>query len=428
MGANGNDVLGDSVNLRHSAATFVVLATLLAGQTAQSAAAAPAAGYKERTTAWPSRMTLAQAPASVQAAWLRSLSRAWTHSPNDQYGWSVALSGSTAIVGAIGVRNWRGAVYIFARSGSTWHQQAKLMDPLGSTDDEFGHAVALSGSTAIVGSSGANGSYGLAYVYVRSGTSWQRQATLQANPAVTGANYFGWAVALSGPGKALIGGQGAAYVYVRSGATWHQQGKLADPAGNIGNDCFGCAVAISGSEIVLGAPGWNNSTGAAYVYVRSGSTWQRQEKVADPTRRANDNFGNSVAILSTTITIGAPGVHSNSGAAYIYVLSGATLHRQAKLAGPANSLFGTAASMSKAARGLRLLVGAPWDNASTCGGAAFDFALSAGTWREKAKVANPGCAIANEFGHSVALSGRSALIGAPYYKNWSGQSYFLTIP
>jgi hypothetical protein len=107
---------------------------------------------------------------------------------DDQFGISVALDGDTALVGAYlanvggNFRQW--AAYVFTRSGASWSQQQKLAAAAGAASDEFGYSVALDGETALVGTYGANvggnSNQGAAYIFTRSGASWSQQQKLVA--------------------------------------------------------------------------------------------------------------------------------------------------------------------------------------------------------------------------------------------------------
>ncbi len=116
-------------------------------------------------------MTLAQAPKALQAAVRATLGptsdsslspkqklTASDGAMNDQFGLSVAISGSTALVGAFEKNSGTVAAYVFVQSGSTWSQQAELTDSPGAINDSFGVSVAVSGSTALVGAYGKNSS------------------------------------------------------------------------------------------------------------------------------------------------------------------------------------------------------------------------------------------------------------------------------
>jgi hypothetical protein len=207
-----------------------------------------------------------------------------------------------------------------AAAGSTF-QQAKLTASDGVPGDIFGVSVAISGSTAVVGASSKNSDTGAAYVFVRSGAAWHQQAKLTAADAQEFDN-FGVSVAISGP-TVVVGADskhdltGAAYVFARSGTAWSQQAKLTAPGpGTI--DYFGNSVAILGSTAVVGAPG-QTSPGAAYVFARSGTAWHQQAKLTASDGASRDSFGGSVAISRSTAAMGADGNNSATGAAYVFV-------------------------------------------------------------------------------------------------------------
>jgi hypothetical protein len=194
-----------------------------------------------------------------------------TASHASEFGLSVAIYRSTAVIGAPG-----GAAYVLVRSGTTWKQQAKLTPK--HPNKGFGDAVAISGATAVIGAPGQK-TGGTAYVFVRSGKTWKQQAKL-TDPQAGKFDLFGYAVAISNS-TAIIGAPananntGVAYVFVRSGTTWSRQATLtaSDAAAN---DVFGVSVAISDSTVVIGAPGKNSNTGVAYEFVRSGTTSSQQ--------------------------------------------------------------------------------------------------------------------------------------------------------
>ena len=161
----------------------------------------------------------------------------------DLFGFSVSVDGDIAMVGAL--RNddsgsESGSAYVYVRdSGGTWSEQEKLTASDAATGDQFGYSVAVDGDTAVVGAvfddDGGNTS-GSAYVYVRdSGGTWSEQAKLTAGDAAAD-DLFGYSVSVDGD-TAVVGARsnddgdaidsGSAYVYVRdSGGTWSEQGKL----------------------------------------------------------------------------------------------------------------------------------------------------------------------------------------------------------
>jgi hypothetical protein len=361
--------------------------------------------------------------------------------PNDVFGYSVALSGdgSTAVVGAEGKNNRTGAAYVFVRSGTAWTQQAELTARDATPGATFGLAVALAedGSTVLVGAAYKNNNTGAAYVFARSGSSWTQQAKLTARDAAQN-DLFGGSVALAGDGStAVVGawgkntGSGAAYAFARSGVTWMQQAELiASDAAT--DDGFGSSVAVAGdgSTALVGTPdkssGAGNASGAAYVFVRSGSSWTQQQELTASDAAQNDQFGWSVALsgVGSAALVSADGQNSYTGAAYVFVRSGSTWTQQAKLtAGDAAHDDDFGYSVALAGDGSTALVGASGKDIDT--GAAYVFVRSGSTWTQQAKLTASDAAQYDEFGGSVALAGdgSTALVGALGKDTETGAAY-----
>ncbi|MSQ08671.1 MAG: hypothetical protein EXR44_05165, partial [Dehalococcoidia bacterium] len=209
----------------------------------------------------------------------------------------------------------------------TWTQQQKLTASDGAANDFFGYSVAVSGDTAVVGAWGDDSAKGSAYVFTRSGSTWTQQQKLTASDGAA-IDYFGYSVAVSGD-TAVVGAygddsyKGSAYVFTRSGSTWTQQQKLTASDG-AANDYFGGSVAVSGDTAVVGAYGDDSEKGSAYVFTRSGSTWTQQQKLTASDGAANDFFGWSVAVSGDTAVVGARSDDSSKGSAYMFVMHTAT--------------------------------------------------------------------------------------------------------
>jgi len=356
---------------------------------------------------------------------------------SDYFGFSVALSGdgSSALVGAyaddVGSHTDQGSAYVFTRSGTTWTQQASLTASDGAAGDNFGWSVALSGDTALVGAYlddvGANPDQGSVYVFTRSGTAWSQQAKLTASDGAAN-DYFGFSVALSGDGSsALVGAyaddvgshtdQGSAYVFTRSGTSWSQQASLTASDGAEG-DVFGTSVALSGDTALVGAAGDDAYRGSAYVFTHSGMTWSQQQKLFASDGAVDDQFGNSVALSGDIALVGVPrdkiGANADQGSAYVFIRSGNAWSQQAQLTasdGAAGDWFGTSVALS----GSTALVGAPYDDVGANGdqGSAYVFARSGSVWSQQAYLTASDGAEGDNFGYPVALSGDTALVGAP---------------
>jgi hypothetical protein len=195
-------------------------------------------------------------------------------------------------------------------------------------------------------------------------------------------------------------------------------------------DFFGNSVSISGDTAVVGAyedddDGW--SSGSAYVFVRdvTTGTWTEQAKLTASDAAGGDKFGYSVSVSGDTVLIGAywdDDAGFQSGSAYVFVRSGSTWTEQAKLTasdGAAGDYFGDSVSVS----GDTALIGAYRDDyAGTYSGSAYVFVRSGSTWTQQAKLtASDGAAWAY-FGHSVSVSGDTALIGAAWDSDAGGNS------
>jgi len=445
----------------------------------------------------------ARYPVTVDPVAQHAYLKASNTGSSDVFGGSVAVSGDTVVIGApsedssaIGINGNQadntatnsGAAYVFVRNGTGWTQQAYLKASNTESDDFFGYSVAMSGSTIVVGAYGedsdatgvdgnqwnnSTGLSGAAYVFVRNGTSWSQQAYLKAsNPDPL--DFFGYSVAVSSDtivvgafgensdAISIDGNQadnsaldaGAAYVFVRNGNSWSHQAYLKASNTNA-DDVFGGSVTVSGNTVVVGAfredsnaigvngNQANNSSmqaGAAYVFLRSGSTWSQQAYLKASNTDAEDYFGASVAVSGDTLVVGANGEGSNatgvdgnqadnsmpsSGAAYVFVRSGAAWSQQAYLKASntdAADNFGKSVAVSgdtavvgafledSSATGVN---GSQADNSLLAAGAGYVFARIGTTWTQQAylKASNPGAD--DRFAVAVAVSGDTVVVGAP---------------
>ena len=310
----------------------------------------------------------------------------------DQFGFSLALSddGNTLAVGATsedsvanGINGNQmdnstssaGAVYVYARTGTTWAQQAYIKSdapPMATGGDQFGYSVALNadGNTLAVGVYDEGGSArtvngpidmmrggsGAGYVFTRAGSTWSRQAYIKTWNAEQG-DSWGVSVALSDDGNTLAMGSidedcvctgvhtnaqtgdgdrqsdrssGAAAVFTRSGTTWAQQAYVK--ASNTGpNDWFGVRLVLSGdgNTLALGAQNEDSAAqgingrendetaddaGAVYLLTRMGTTWTQQAYVKGSNTQAFDEFGGSVGLSrdGRTLVVGARGEDSSA--------------------------------------------------------------------------------------------------------------------
>jgi len=366
---------------------------------------------------------------------------------SDLFGYSVALEGETALVGAykanVAGNNSQGAVYVFTRSGAIWSQHQKLVARDGAASDQFGRSVALDGNTALVGADWANvgglTNAGKFYATTRGPTPWPLTGSNVANDGAAFDN-FGVSVALDGETalvgatQATIGGnirQGAAYVFTRNGPIWVQQQKLVAADGAV-NDRFGASVALDGETALVGAytadVSGNFRQGAAYVFTRSGAIWSQQQKLATADGAALDQLGVSVALDGNTALVGAyratVGGSASQGAAYVFTRSGAIWSQQQKLVaadGAADDEFGYSVALD----GETALIGTYGANVggNSSQGAAYVFTRSGASWSQQQKLVATDGAGSDFFGISVALDGETALVGAVGVNIYQGAAY-----
>lgn len=352
---------------------------------------------------------------------------------NEFFGFSVAIAGDIAVVGAQGDDengDESGAAYVFTRSDAGWSQEAKLTANDAEAGDQFGGSIALFGETILVGArrDDDNGDdSGAAYLFTRYESGWVQQAKLTAADGEAGAE-FGRSVVLS-DNTLLIGAplddekgedSGSVYVFTRSEANWSQLAKLTAADGAKG-DVFGISVALDGDTALIGADlddDKGEDSGSVYVYTRSEGTWSQQAKLTAADAGTVDIFGVRVAISGDTALIAARrddddvnGV--DSGSAYVFIRSGTSWTQQAKLTAndaEAGDLFGFSVALYG---DTGIVTAAMDDDKGLNSGAAYVFTRSGSDWSQQTKLTAPVGAAEDVFGWSVSLSGNTAMIGAP---------------
>ena len=349
------------------------------------------------------------------------------------FGWSTAVQDDMAVFGAPSTNIWAdtgGQAYVFARSGTTWTEQAKLMNSDAEESDRFGDKVSLSGDTVVVGAhwhdhptAGPNA--GAAYVFVRNGTVWNEQAKLTPSDAEF-AGEFGISVGISGDtimvGMEPIGQNpgGTVYVFVRSGTSWTEHAKLTG-GDTEAQDNFGASISLSGDVAVIGANyddhAGGQDAGSVYVFVRSGTSWVEEAKLTASDSAAFDRFGNSVSLSGDTVLVGAAlddhVAGTNAGAAYVFVRNGTVWAEQAKLTAndaAAHDIFGHSVGLW----GDTAVVGALTDDHSELSepGSAYVFIRDGTSWAKQTKLIGSDPTKDDHFGMSVGVSGHTLVIGA----------------
>jgi hypothetical protein len=318
-------------------------------------------------------------------------------------------------------------------ASASWSQRQKITSAPRGVGAQFANAVAINGSTMVVGArfdSTTASQAGAAYVYVLNGGAWTQQAVLLANDGAL-ADKFGYSVAISEDTIVVgsynddspLSNAGSAYVFVRSGTSWTFQQKLtANDA--TADDEFGNAVGIVGETIVVGAhfadlPS-NSQAGSAYVYRRTGTVWAQTQRLIPVATGGNvilgDHFGESVA-MSSMLAIGAAGddtPFTAAGAVYVFAESGGVFSQQQKInigTGANGDSFGN----SVAIEGNTLVGGALQYTpiiAQPAYGAAYVYEFNGSTWISQGRLTASDGASFDRFGYSVAVSNNVIAVGA----------------
>jgi len=293
------------------------------------------------------------------------------------------------------------------------------------TGAAFGWSVSASGSTAVVGAPYANSYTGAAYVFTKVGGTWSQVAELTASDPNSG-DEFGWSVNISGSTIAVgapgyYNGIGAAYVFADSGGTWTQQAELLDTDGTgDGADKFGYSVVTSGSSVMVGAKGYSGSKGAVYVFTDAGGSWTQEQKLIADDAGVSDMFGWSMTLSGSQLVVSAVKAHNDTGAIYVFTDSGGTWTQQAELwasDGETENYFGDKVAIS----GKRIVAGAPGhDNEQ---GAVYVFTGSGATWKQVDELTASDGGANDCFGWAVGVSGKTVLVGAEQTNAHSGAAY-----
>ncbi|MCB9087265.1 MAG: T9SS type A sorting domain-containing protein [Calditrichae bacterium] len=342
----------------------------------------------------------------------------------DNLGTAVAVSGDLLVAGAPysdDYGDFSGSAYLFRRSGGGWSQEAKLLASYVAGYTFFGQSLAVNDQLVCVGSPG-EGTGGAVYMFHQSGANWVEQQKLTAGSPSSLAR-FGQSVSLQDQ-RLIIGAngynfwRGAAYIFHWNGTQWVEAAMLTAPNAEMSDD-FGISVSISGERVLIGADGDDDmgpEAGAAYIFRWNGSNWVQEAKLTASDGDGEDSFGNSVSLSGDWALVGAvndDGSSHDAGAAYCFHWNGSAWQEVAKLTaddGQENDGFGCEVALS----GNAAIVGAFFhDLAEEDAGTAYVFQWDGNAWSQISKLIAEDADFDDEFGYGVALSGATAVIGAP---------------
>lgn len=345
------------------------------------------------------------------------------------FGFAVAVSGNTIVVASHGFRNYPGGAYVFVKPPSGWQEMTETAELIG-TDWQgavgFG-SVAISGDTIVAGPS-ADG-FG-AYVFVRPPGGWAN-ATPTATLAADESLGTVFSVAVSGNTVALgyaNGNQaGAAALFVKPADGWHDMAQTAilTASDAAPGDQLGTSVAVGGDTVIAGAPyAAVNSVpgaGAVYVFVRPATGWQDMTQTAKltPTYDIGGLLGFTTSISGNTV------VASGDGNVYVFVepsTGWVDMTPTAALEPPTGQDGVSCAAISGGA----VVAGSPGGYPYYYG-EVYAFLEPPSGWQTTSSpnefYAGTSAGGPQMIGYSVAVSGSTAVAGAPGSGNNKGVAY-----
>jgi VCBS repeat-containing protein len=372
---------------------------------------------------------------------------------DDQFGWSIAVSGDTVVAGVnfddVGANADQGSVYVFQKPAGGWQsatETAKLTASDGAGGDDLGWGVAVSGDTVVAGAPGddvgANADQGSVYVFRRPASDW-RSATETAKLTASegaGGDELGSGLAVSGDtvvaGAPLddIGSnvaQGSVYVFQKPATGWQSMTETAKLTASdaAAGDELGDPVTVAGDTVVSGAiyndAGARLNQGAVYLFQKPAGGWRSATETAKLTASdgaSSSHLGFSTAVSADTVVAGAVGANQSRGAAYVFQKpaggwQGAT--ETAKLTA-SDAAAGDGLGDSVAIADDTVVAGASLDDvgAHPDQGSVYLFQKPVGGWQsatETSKLtAGSDGAASDLLGSSVAISGDTVLAGAPW--------------
>ena len=377
---------------------------------------------------------VARLSAPVHAQCPSELLTATDAAAGDFYGIVVEVENGRAIVGALFAQGQNptqhdaGAVYVYEADATGWAQTAKLVADDGDNADFFAAAIALDGDRIAVGAprdSDLHTEAGAVYIFARDGIGWAQEAKLIASDHVAGQRRFGEGVSLDG-NRLLVGATsydgatdetGAAYVYELIAGTWTETAKLFAAEGAT-MDLFGYAVSLEGDRALVGGYRHDfpdSSAGAAWIFEFDGTSWSEIARLTGSDTAGVDNLGFEVALDGGRALVGAPNHDAgapNTGAAYIFEQIGGSWTQSAKLvASPpvSGSSFGTDVALN----GHRAVIGSPFGFPNPSGqGSAYLFEHDGLDWSQVERWEAPGGRVGDAFGYAVDTFGFTTIVGA----------------
>ena len=242
----------------------------------------------------------------------------------DAFGGAIVMRDDIAFISAPGFGDNSGSAYVFERDADgDMEERQHITAADGAEGDLFGSSLAMEGSLAVVGAPGTNGERGSLYVYERDASSgaWRNTAKVEGDDMPEGSRlgatlHLKEAVIYAGA-PMFAQRQGAVFVFAKNA-----DGEYAETTRLRGFETqrtmqFGSSLAFDGDDLWIGAPGENRRAGAIYRYHQDAAGWSGVEKLSSQEMLGRASFGSTIAVRDAVAVVGATGVDSGEGAAFV---------------------------------------------------------------------------------------------------------------
>lgn len=348
------------------------------------------------------------------------------------FGGSAVISDGDVIVGSVGQTSGPGEVYIFRDADGEWTEATRLKASDGDDDNRFGRAMALDGSTLLVGATVQDESRGAVYVFKKDADgNWMEASKLLPESIAEGDNY-GRTLAVSDGlayAASLGRGEGKGSVFTfhqNADGEWMEKETLM-PEDLESGDYFGLSISASGDRVLIGAPAYQrqDAPGSAYLFKfdADSGTWMQEAKLMDEDLDGRAAYGASALLYENFAIVGAPGVDEFQGKVYIYAYNEDSegweeVQTLEPFDGSSRIQYGNTLAMN----GNQLWVGAPF--ASQFAGSVYihDFDFESMNWNGVSKLWSDDPKQGGQFGGMFAVNGDMAVIGSAGADNGEGRA------
>ena len=347
------------------------------------------------------------------------------------FGGAAVVGDGQVIVGSTSSTRDAGELYVYQKENNAWTETGRIKASDGTSDNRFGRALALNGSTLLVGATQQGGPTGAAYIFNKSDDgSWSEVSKLMPAAIQEGDNY-GRAVALTDDFAfiATVGrneGTGSVFVFQNTEDGWMEHAELRAEDGQSG-DFFGLSVSAEGNKVIVGSPAYNRqeATGAAYVFAYDSASgeWEQEAKL-EAELDARSALGGAVMLTGGYAIVGAPGVNRGTGAALIFAMdnrSGEWTQVDELVAFDVSrgAQFGSFLNRHTNS----IWVGAPFASQGTGSIYMFEYDFENDNWKGAQKLWSAENSQNSSFAGNFAVEGDVAVIGAANIDNGEGKAY-----